>query len=295
MTSKVVRKNDQTLAIETQKYIPLKQRFPILGIPLIRGCASLVISMKDGMGALMWSADFFAEDEAPKTEEAVAKQKKSDKAAMTIAVFLGLVLAIGLFSILPTWTAGLLGERIGSGVLRTLLETGIRLVILVGYLLVVSSTKDIKRVYSYHGAEHKTIACYEAGEELTVENVKKYTRFHPRCGTSFLLMVVIISLAVFLAATWLIKSYVPALKMDFLPVRLLVHLVIFPFVVGLAYETNRFIGAHDNFLTRILRFPGLLLQRITTREPDDSMMEVGIEALTLVIPVETGSDAWGKE
>ena len=295
-TAMVVRNQEGGLEAKESPYIPLKQRAPILALPFLRGVVSFVLSMKEGMKAMTWSAEFFPEEEGePSKMDAWLDKhlgKNAEKIAVGVGVVLGLVLALGLFTFLPTLLAGLLETWIGEdGLVRNLVETGIRLVILLGYMLLVSQMKDIKRVFGYHGAEHKSIACYEAGDELTVENVRKHSRFHPRCGTSFLLMVVLISMVFFLIVGELVGGFIDMGQMFN---RVTVRLAILPLVVAFAYEINRLLGMHDNWFTRIIRAPGIGLQHITTKEPDDSMIEVGIEAIKRVLPQEQGTDKWGK-
>jgi len=263
----------------------VKDRFPILGLPLIRGMFNFFDSLRIGIGALMYSADFVDDsDEKGKFERWLEKRFTKEKAyrfVMGFALILGILLPIGIFILLPTLIAGLLGSAIGSGILRNLLEGALRIAIFLLYLMFVSRMDEMKRIFAYHGAEHKSIACYEAGEELSVENVRKHSRHHPRCGTSFLFVVMIISILVFSFVRW----SNPVL-------RVIMRLVLLPAVVGISYEINRFAGRYDNFFTRILRAPGMWLQNLTTREPDDSMMEVAIDALTRVIPDQEGLDRW---
>ena len=175
-----------------------------------------------------------------------------------------------------------------------LVEGLIRVVILVGYMFLMSLMKDMRRVFAYHGAEHKSIRCYEAKLPLTVENVRKQTRLHPRCGTSFLFVVVFLSILVFSVASILLAPVTPTFDSGILNalVRVAMKLVLLPLVVGIAYEINRIVGRYDNWFTRAISAPGMWLQYITTREPDDSMIEVGIAALSAVIPEEEGSDLW---
>lgn len=274
-----------------------KKKYPALGWVFIRGAVNFALSMKVGMSALNYSASFFPEDENAEPSkfdkwlEEKLGSKRVEKLVIGAAMVLGVLLAVGLFTVLPTVLGTLLKPVLGDGFLRNLAETLIRLLLLLGYMILVSRMKDIQRVFAYHGAEHKSIACYEAGGELTVENVKKFTRKHPRCGTSFLLTVVIISLFVFLIS----QSLFAAFEWGNPVLRIAARLVMLPFVVAVSYEINQLIGKHDNFLTRFLRAPGLWMQNLTTREPDDSMIEVGIEALRLVIPEREGEDAWGSE
>ncbi|MDR1737191.1 MAG: DUF1385 domain-containing protein, partial [Oscillospiraceae bacterium] len=315
----VVRGPDGEFHVKEEPYVPLKERNKLLGIPVIRGVASFILSMRDGMRALTWSAEIFPEDESPKkpraaeaSEENAApapeesgtpaaeegkgteppQSKTSDKILFAVSMVIGIALAFALFTLLPTYIGSLFQRWVGDGFLRNLIETLLRLALLVGYMLLVSRMKAIRRVFSYHGAEHKSIACFEAGEELTVENVKRHSRFHPRCGTSFLLMVVLVSMLVFLLMSSLLSD-VLSLGNNF--VRIGIRLAILPFVVGFSYEVNRFIGRHDNLFTRIIRVPGLGLQRITTNEPDDDMIEVGINALSRVIPKDKTDAVWGRE
>ena len=301
----VVRTPDG-MKTKEKKLTPIKDKYPILGWPFIRGAVNFVDSMAEGMRALTWSVDFFEGEE--EVEDANAKPpskfslwldkvlsgEKAQKAVMTFATVMGLVMSVGIFMLLPAFLTGLIGGDI-SGILRNLLEGLVRMGILVGYLALVSRLKDIQRVFGYHGAEHKTIACYEAGEELTVENVRGFTRFHPRCGTSFLLMIAIISIVVFSAINPFenILLSIDSRALAIL-VRVASRLLLLPLVVAITYEVNRIIGRHDNILTRILRAPGLWMQRLTTCEPDDNMIEAGIESLKLVLPDREGSDEWGK-
>ncbi|MCL2030726.1 MAG: DUF1385 domain-containing protein [Oscillospiraceae bacterium] len=306
----VARRPDGTLAVQEQPYIPLKERNALLGLPVVRGAASLVVSLAVGMKTLMWAAEQVLEEETPEDADSppetpeppeprdpsagakTAKAKKSDTGLLVISLLLGLVLAVGLFTVLPTFLGGLIARWTGDGFLRNLLETLLRVLILVGYMLAVSQMKDIKRVFAYHGAEHKTIACYEAGQPLTPENVKRFPRFHPRCGTSFLLMVLLVSLVAFMLVGLVLTRWV---DLGHPLIRVATRLAILPFVAGIAYEINRFIGAHDNGFTRFLRAPGLWLQRITTKEPDGDMIAVGIDALSRVIPAKQADAEWGRE
>ncbi len=280
---------------QQKKLNPIKNKYPVLGWPIIRGVVNFVDSMATGMKALMWSAEFFPEDEEetkPSDKEPskfskwldrVLSSEKAQKTVMTASMVFGIVMAIAIFMLLPAFLTGLLGGSLEKGVLRNLIEGVVRLVILIGYLALVSRMKDIQRVFGYHGAEHKTIACYEAGEPLTVENVRRFPRQHPRCGTSFLFTIVIISILVF-------SIMVPFENMF---LRVASRLVLLPVVVALSYEVNRLVGRYDNWLTGILRAPGLWMQKLTTNEPDDSMLEVGIESLKMALPDTEGADKWG--
>ena len=273
------------------KVEPLKKRTGILKWPLIRGVVSFGSSMVSGVKALMYSAEFFPEEEdtqPSKFDQWLEKKlgsEKMEKAVISFSVFLGALFSIALFILLPTLLSGLFDRWIHNAVIRSLIEGVIRIAIFMGYMILVSRMKDMRRVFSYHGAEHKTIRCYEAQLPLTVENVRPQTRLHPRCGTSFLFVVVAISILLFA----LVSAVLP---MSGMLVRLLVRLALLPVVVAISYECNRFVGRHDNRLTRILSAPGMWFQHFTTNEPDDSMIEVAIEALKLVIPDEAGADRW---
>ena len=200
-----------------------------------------------------------------------------------VSVILSLGMSIALFLLLPTFIAGLFHAQ--TPALHNLIEGVVKILVLLAYLILCSKQKDIKRVFSYHGAEHKTIFCYETGLPLTVENARIQPRHHPRCGTSFLFVVIIVSI--------LVSSIVfPYINWQNLWVRIGVKLLLLIPVVGVTYEFNRFVGRHDNMVTRVLSAPGMWLQNFTTNEPDDSMLEVAIEALKLVLPDEEGSDTW---
>ena len=267
----------------------IKDRYPILGVPFIRGCAIFLDSLVKGMQALTYSASLVPleeQGEPDKIDKWIEDHFPADKAQKLIigvAVVLGIALSVLLFIFLPALIVGWIKALTQSYVVRNLSEGLVRIVILIGYMKLVSGMGDVKRLFSYHGAEHKTIFCYEHGKELTVENVRPESRFHPRCGTSFLLVVVLVSI--------LVNSVV---RVSNTFARVGCHLLLLPVVVGISYEINRWCGAHDNRLSAILSAPGKWLQHITTNEPDDSMIECAIRALELVIPEEKGSDEWGK-
>ncbi|MCD7768913.1 MAG: DUF1385 domain-containing protein [Oscillospiraceae bacterium] len=288
----VVRQQDGTMATTVGPLNQLKDKHPFCGWPLIRGVVNFVDSMVKSMKALTYSAQFLPEEEQEEPSkldlwiEEKFGSEKAEKFVIGLAMVLGVALAIGLFIVLPTALVSLIPAlRSGHDGLRTLLEGVVKLAILLIYMAAVAQMKDIKRVFSYHGAEHKSIFCYEHGKELTVENVREESRFHPRCGTSFLLVVIIMSILVFI----LVNAF---LHVDNALLRMVVKICLLPVVVALTYELNRWVGRHDNLLSRILSWPGKQLQHITTNEPDDSMIEVAITALKLVIPEEKGSDAW---
>ena len=292
----VVRRPDGGLEVKTEARKLIKDRHPILGWPFIRGVVNFCTSMYTGVTALMFSAEFYPEDEeAPEEEPSkfemwLDKKLGSEKAMsffITLAVILGMAFSVALFFVLPTLLSGGVMYFFPQIPLwgRNLVEGATRIVIFLAYLILCSKMKDIRRVFSYHGAEHKTIFCYEKGLELTVENVRAQPKHHPRCGTSFLLVVIVVSI--------LLSSIVFSFWQFTNPfLRTLVHLALLPVVVGLTWEFNRYVGGHDNWLCRAVRRPGMAIQRWTTFEPDDSMIEVGIEALKQVLPQEKGKDQW---
>lgn len=252
------------------------KRSKAMKIPFVRGSVAMVGSMIEGMKYINKSADYAYPDEA-------AKEKKNDSSLVTIVGgLLGVLLAVALFVMLPTFLTGTFSRYIADlGVYKTVVEGAIKLLFFVGYLFLVTRLKEIHRVFEYHGAEHKTIFCYEGGLELTPANAAKCSRFHPRCGTSFIFVVIIISLIVFSFVPW--GSTV---------VRALLKLAALPVIMGIAYEVIQLCGRHDNLLTRILAAPGLWMQRLTTFEPDESELEVAITALKAVLPDNQEEAKW---
>ena len=267
----------------------IKDKFPILGWPIIRGMATFLSSIVTGVKALMFSADYFPDDESTqpgKLDQWLEKHIPAEKLQSVLVAF-SVVLSLGmtlvLFMLLPTFIAGLFHAQ--SAALHNLIEGIVKVLIFLAYLILCSKQKDVRRVFCYHGAEHKTIFCYEAGLPLTVENARIQPKHHPRCGTSFLFVVIIVSI--------LVSSLVfPYIHWQNIWVRIGVKLLLLVPVVGITYEFNRAVGAHDNKLTRILSAPGMWMQNFTTNEPDDSMLEVAIEAMKLVLPEEKGKDKW---
>ena len=288
------------------KVTPLKKSdgFSVKKLPFIRGVFNFCKSMKVGVAALMYSADLFAEDdgETPekqsKFDQWLGKKLSGEKAQnvlITLSVILGIAFSVALFFVLPSLLGSFINRWVTANELvRNLLEGLLRIVIFLTYMFLVSRMKDMKRVFSYHGAEHKTIRCYEAKLPLTVENVREQTRLHPRCGTSFLFVVMIISILVFSVATPILRPITPVFASGILNalMRVVLKILLLPIVVSLSYEFNRLVGRYDNWLTHALSAPGMWLQYLTTNEPDDSMIEVGIEALTLVLPEKEGEDRW---
>ena len=287
----IVVRSPEGLVIREEELKLVKDKYPILGLPLIRGSVTFLDSMFRGVKALMFSADYFPEDEAAQPSkfdrwlEKKLGNEKMEKLVVAVAVVLSVLFSIGLFMLIPTAVAGLVELFTDSVLVRNLVDAVLRIAIFMTYLILVSRMQDIRRVFSYHGAEHKAIHCYEAGLELTVENVRAQSKHHPRCGTSFLMVVIIIAILVNTA----VFALFPAPN---LVIRILVQLAMLPVVVGIAYEFNRYVGGHDNPLTNFLARPGMWMQKFTTYEPDDSMIEVAIEALQRVIPEEKGKDQW---
>lgn len=255
--------------------------------PFIRGIFNFVSSLIDGYRCLMKSADKQmtddSEEELSKLDKWINEHfgEKIMSVVSVISVVFSLVICLFLFKFLPMWISGFLKKFIASAVILTITEGIIKIGIFVGYLAVTALMKDIKRTYEYHGAEHKTIACYEAGEELTVENVKKYTRFHPRCGTSFIFISLFISIFVFCFITW-----------SNMWARMALQIVLLPVIIGISYELIRIAGRYDNIFTKIISAPGLRLQRLTTREPDADEIEVAIAAIKPCIPENREEDQW---
>lgn len=289
----------------------LTKKTGILTLPLIRGIVNFGGSMVGGVKSLMYSAELVAneEEDAPaeepsKFEQWLEKKLGSEKfmsAVIGFAAFLGIAFSVFLFFLVPIWLGDLLQSLTKcSDLLKNLLEGVLRIVIFVLYMALISRMKDMKRVFAYHGAEHKTIRCYEAKLPLTVENVRPMTRMHPRCGTSFLFVVMILSILLFTVVSQLLKLWIPALAVmseehrlgyNFIMMGIKI-VVLLPLVVSISYELNRLVGRHDNSFTRLLTKPGMAMQRFTTNEPDDSMIECAIEALKLVLPSEEGQDKW---
>lgn len=291
----VVRDKDGQLVEKVEELKLIKDRYPILGVPLIRGAVNFLAAMVSGVKALMYSADFYPEEEVSQPSrfekwlEAHLSSEKLEKAIVAFAVLLGVGLSIFLFLVLPTLLTGGILHFFPDFPLwgRNVVEGLLKIVIFLLYLILCSRQKDIYRVFQYHGAEHKTIFCYEAGLPLTVENVRIQPRHHPRCGTSFLFVVIFVSILVssVVFGIWPITNAW---------LRTLVHLLLLPLVVGITYEFNRWVGRHvqDSGLARLLTAPGMWMQNFTTNEPDDSMIECAIRSLELVLPEEKGKDEW---
>lgn len=280
-----VRKPDQEIVVETSVYEGIVKNKKIRNMPILRGVFSFIESLTLGMKTLTFSASFFEEEEeeAPKKrrekkerralteEERQRREKRQENAMMGGTVALSVVLAVAIFMILPYYISVLFQRFIASQTVIALLEGVVRLVIFIGYVAAISLMPDIRRVYMYHGAEHKCINCIEHGLDLTVENVRGSSRQHKRCGTSFLLIVMLISIVFFMF-----------IRVDNGVLRLLLRILLIPVIAGVSYEFIRLAGRSDNVFVNILSKPGLWLQRLTTREPDDAMIEVGIASVEAV-------------
>ncbi|MGN0150995.1 MAG: DUF1385 domain-containing protein [Wujia sp.] len=284
-----VRKPDKEIEVQVKNYKPVSEKHKICKAPVIRGVFNFVESMVIGVKTLTYSAEFYEDEEDSSKDskkqadagqanehtenksEKESKKDKSDDWVMFGTVAFSIVLAVGLFMLLPAWIAGLLDKVIDNHVLLGLLEGFLRLGIFLLYVFAISRMEDIKRTFMYHGAEHKTINCLEHGEDLTVENVMKHSRFHKRCGTSFLFIVMFVSILVFMCITaksmWL---------------RLLLRVLLVPVIAGISYEFIRYAGSHDSWFADAMSKPGLWIQRLTTIEPEPDMVEVAIRSVEAV-------------
>ena len=298
----VVRQADGELNVDVRpRKLPPKKS--MWNWPLLRGIRTFFDSQVVGVKALMHSADLSPEEtqeEASKFDQWLEKKLGNEKFQQYLigfAVFFGLAMSIGLFFLLPMVIGSFFDRWIDHMLVLNLVEGLIRILIFMGYMILVSRMNEMKRVFAYHGAEHKTIRCYEAGLPLTVENVRQMSRLHPRCGTSFLLVVMVISILVFSVASTGLLAVVPGLNamqgtFVYRVIMIVFKLLLLPVVVAITYEINRWAGRHDNWFTRILTAPGMWMQNFTTNEPDDSMIEVGIAAVTAVLPEREGEDLW---
>lgn len=283
-----VRKPDKEIEVKVSSYKPGKEKCKLFGWPIIRGVYNFVDSMVIGVKTLTYSAEFFDEEEEPKKNSEKNKKEKpevkqedvkkdkdkkdSDGLVLFFTVAFSIALAVGLFMLLPAFLSGLLSKFIDSNFLLGLIEGVIRLFIFIMYVFLISRMEDIKRTFMYHGAEHKCINCLEEGNDLTVENVLRSSRFHKRCGTSFLFIVMMVSILVFMCIStrvmWL---------------RLLLRLLLVPLIAGISYEFIRYAGSHDSKISNLLSKPGLMIQRLTTLEPTEDMAEVAIKSVEAVL------------
>ena len=281
----------------------IRPKNSVFNWPILRGAANFLDAQVCGVKALMQSADLSPEE----TEQTPSKfdrwleeklgEKKFKDFLVGAAVAMGIGMMILLFFLLPNFISTVFDRWVASNLARNLIEGAVRIAIFIAYMALVSKMEDIKRVFAYHGAEHKTIRCYEAGLPLTVENVQKQTRKHPRCGTSFLFVVMILSILVFSAASSVLLSIAPDLELMrgtvmYSLIMFAFKLLLLPLIVGISYEINRLVGRYDNWFTRMLTTPGMWFQNFTTYEPDEGMIEVGIAALQAVLPENEGEDRW---
>ena len=279
--SVAVRKADGEIAVDVQDYKSIIPWKTPLKIPFIRGIFNFADSLVLGMKTLTYSAGFFAEEEEEVlTEEEAAKREKTDKIIMNLTVVFAAVIAVAIFMVLPYFLSSIVERYTSSRTLMTIFEGGIRLAIFLLYIFLISRMNDIKRTFMYHGAEHKCINCIEHGMELTVENVRKSSKQHKRCGTSFLFFVVIVSIifCFFITAETQI-------------LRVLIRIALLPLIAGVSYEIIKLAGSSDNVIVNALSRPGMWVQNMTTKEPDDSMIEVGIRAVEEVFDWRT----WQRE
>jgi len=286
-----IRKPDGEIVIEKQL---MKPKSKLSKIPIIRGAVNLFTQMVIGVKALMYSANFVDLEDGDKPYEPSKFEKYLDRKfgdkvtdiAIYFSVILSIIFSVGLFILLPNFIANFIPVNRDSSsgvVILNLIEGAFRVGLFIGYLAIVSLLKEMKRVWEYHGAEHKTIHCYEYGDEMTVENVRKYTTKHPRCGTSLFFTIMIISILIFAFTGW-----------HNVFINALIRILLVPLVAGVSLEVIKFAVKHENWLFKIVTAPGLMFQAFTTREPDDSQIEVAIAAFMEVLPVEDGSDEGGK-
>lgn len=272
-----VRKPDKEIVVDVQDYISYTDRYPILKLPILRGVASFVESLVVGMKTLTYSASFFEDEEEQQKQSKVESfldrclKGKAEDVLIGITVCFSVIMAIGLFMILPYFLANLIKPWINSNFMISFLEGVVRIGLFLLYITLISKMKDIKRTFMYHGAEHKTINCLEHGEDLTVENVRKHSRYHKRCGTSFLLIVMVVSVIFFMFIQ--VEGTIP---------KLLLRLVLVPVIAGVSYEFIRLAGRSNNRFVNWLSKPGMALQGLTTKEPEDEMIEVAIRSVEAV-------------
>lgn len=276
MYAVAVRKPNKDIVVDKKKVKSSQDRPSFLKLPIIRGSVALIDSLVIGMKSITFSASFFdTEEEEPSKMDKYLENKFGDKLndiMISISVVIAVFMAVGLFMVLPTWISSFFNKLIPGSWALGIVEGLVRILIFILYLVLITRMNDIKRVFQYHGAEHKTINCFEHEQELTVENVKKHSRFHKRCGTSFLLIVMIVSMVVFMFV-----------KVKSVPLRILSRVILFPIVAGISYELIKWAGKSDSKFVQWISAPGMCLQRLTTAEPDDSMIEVAIAAMKGVL------------
>ena len=264
-----VRKPDQTIEVKKDQFIGLNARWHTKKIPIIRGVLSFIDSLVLGMSTLTYSASFFEDEE--EAEKAKEKDSKSDAVFMGLTVALSVVIAVVLFMLTPFFISSLFGKVIKSPMTLAVIEGLIRIAIFFIYIVAISQMKDIQRVFMYHGAEHKTINCIEHGAELTPENAAKYSRLHKRCGTSFLLIVMVVSIICFMF-----------IRVDNMVLKIVLRVILVPVIAGVSYEVIQWAGRSESCLVNIVSKPGLMLQKLTTREPDLEMLEVAIASIEAI-------------
>ncbi|RDY26091.1 DUF1385 domain-containing protein [Romboutsia weinsteinii] len=270
-----VRKSDGEIVIKKNKIKSWINEKNIDKIPFVRGSFILIETMLEGVKSLNFSSDFFMEDEEEDAFDRFIKKIFKDKAndvTMGLTVALSLILSVGLFVLIPTAVGGMFSRLISNDLILNLIEGFIRISILFIYIVLISKNKDIARVYQYHGAEHKSIYCYENDLELTVENARPFTTLHPRCGTNFLFIVMSTSIILFSFFGWPNPL-----------ARIAMRIICIPIVAGISYEIIRFLGKYNNIFTKIIAYPGMMLQKFTTKEPDDDQLEVALAALKAVL------------
>lgn len=269
-----VRKSDGEIVVRKNKIKSWINEKNIDKIPFLRGSFVLMETMIEGIKSLNFSSEFFLDEEEDGFDRFIKKvfKDKANDIMIGISIIIAFILSVGLFILLPTAVGGVFSKLINNDFLLNLIEGVIRLCILFGYIVLISKSKDIERVFQYHGAEHKSIYCYENDLELTVENARKFGRLHPRCGTNFLFIVMFISIILFSFFGW--PSPI---------IRVIMRIVCIPIVAGISYEIIRFLGKYNNKFTKIVAYPGMMLQNFTTKEPDDEQLEVALAALKAVI------------
>lgn len=302
-TAMAVRKTDGEIFVEEKD---AKEKKWYNKAPFIRGSVNFVTQLAEGYHYISRSAEVSGLADEDEDEELTRFEKwlndkfgeKLMNIVMGIAMVIGIAVAVVLFVFVPTWLFMLIQYLFGEtdiSAFQSLFEGILKIIIFVAYMAVTAVSKDVKRMYGYHGAEHKTIACYEAGKPLTVENVRPMRRFHPRCGTSFIFLVLLISILIYSIFPITNAIFIEAFGVNeaiAMLLRVSCKIILLPVIVGISYEVIRLAGRYDNIITRVISAPGLALQRITTKEPDDSMIEVAIAAMERVIPENKDEDKW---
>ncbi len=266
-----VRKPDQTIEVKKDQFIGLNAKWHMKKVPIIRGVLAFIDSLVLGMSTLTYSASFYEDEEEAEKEKAKDKDGKSDAIFMGLTVALSVVIAVVLFMLTPFFISSLFGRVIKSPMALAVIEGLIRIAIFFIYIVAISQMKDIQRVFMYHGAEHKTINCIEHGAELTPENAAKYSRLHKRCGTSFLLIVMVVSIICFMF-----------IRVDNMALKIVLRVILVPVIAGVSYEIIQWAGRSESCLVNIVSKPGLMLQKLTTREPDLEMLEVAIASIEAI-------------